>query len=350
MTLEYAEGFSVQRQGNGITEVTVYDPWPGASRPYRYALVEREWLPRVTLDREAYDAIIPVPVRKLVLTSTTHIPALEALEAEDRMVGFPGLDYVSSKKTRQRIRQGLVRELGANDQLNTEMVLELQPDLVMGFGISGSPRSYQGLIAAGIPVLFNGDWIEQHPLAKAEWLKLFGLLLGKEDRASERFAEIALAYNKIRKRAQSADNRPKVLSGALYRDVWYLPGGTSWAATFIRDAQADYLWRENKDSGSLSLSVEAVLERAGDADFWIAPSQYTSYSEMETTNPHYRRIRAFKERKVFTYALSKGPTGGMLYFELGPNRPDLVLKDLVHYLHPELLPDYDPVFFKPMEP
>jgi iron complex transport system substrate-binding protein len=350
VNLDYAEGFSVQKAGKGITEVTVHTPWPGASRPYRYALVERDWLPRLTLDREAYDAIIPVPVRKLVLTSTTHIPALEALEAEDRLIGFPGLDYVSSKKTRHRIQQGLIRELGANDQLNTEMVLELKPDLVIGFGISGSPRSYQGLIAAGIPVLFNGDWTEQHPLAKAEWLKLFGFLLGKEDRASEHFNAIANSYKEVQKLAESADERPRVLSGALYRDVWYLPGGTSWAATFIRDAQADYLWRENEESGSLSLSVEAVLERAEDADYWIAPSQYTSYSEMETANPHYGRIRAFKKRKVFTYALSKGPTGGMLYFELGPNRPDLVLKDLVHFLHPELLPEYDPVFFKPMKP
>jgi len=349
LTPKYATGFSARKDANGVLLLTVTGPWPEASRPYRYALVPRDGDPAPGLDPKDFDAIIPVPARRVVLTSTTHIPALEALGEAEKLTGFPGLDYISSPLTRQRIEAGAVAELGANEQLNTEKVLELQPDLVVGFGVSEAPRSYRPLQAAGIPVVYNGDWMEQSPLGKAEWIKFFGYLLGREQEAEALFNEIETAYLRAREVASGAPESPAVLSGALYRDIWYLPGGQSWAATFLRDAHASYPWADTPESGSLSLSLEAVLERGGEAVFWVAPSQYTSYSEMLAANPHYEQFRAFRERRIFTYALSKGPKGGMLYFELGPGRPDWVLQDLIYYLHPGLLPDYEPVFFKPLE-
>jgi iron complex transport system substrate-binding protein len=129
-----------------------------------------------------------------------------------------------------------------------------------------------------------------------------------------------------------------------------MPGGESWAAAFIRDAGAEYLWAGSEETGSLSLGLEEVLEKAPEARVWVAPSQFTSYSEMQAANPLYTRIRAFREQRVYTYAKSLGPTGGMRYFELGPSRPDLILKDLIYYIHPGLLPDYTPVFFQPLDP
>ena len=346
---KYATGFSARRDATGVVYLTVTGPWPEASRPYRYALVPRELLASISLEADTFDAIVAVPAQRVVLTSTTHIPALEALGEAEKLTGFPGLDYISSPLTRKRIEAGAVAELGANEQLNTEKVLELKPDLVVGFGVSEAPRSYRPLQAAGIPVVYNGDWMEQSPLGKAEWIKFFGYLLGREQEAEALFNEIETAYLKARQVASEAPESPVVLSGALYRDIWYLPGGRSWAATFLSDAHADYPWADTPGSGSLSLSLEAVLERGSEAEFWVAPSQYTSYAEMLAANPHYEQFRAFRERRIFTYALSKGPRGGMLYFEQGPGRPDWVLQDLIHYLHPGLLPDYQPVFFKPLE-
>lgn len=344
----YAKGFSLEVRPGGISYLTVRNPWPGASRAFRYALVPRAEVPRYAGMSDSLDAVIGVPVQRVVLTSTTHIPSLEALGLQDRLVGFPGLDYVSSPLTRKRMADGLVEELGANEQLNTEKVLALQPDLVMGFGVSGVPRQYQALQASGIPLVLNGDWMEEDPLGKAEWILLFGLLFGREEAAEQVFKTIESEYLEARRLASSSEKRPTVLSGALYRDVWYLPGGRSWAAGFIRDAHARYLWGGTEEKGSLSLSLEAVLERGADADFWIAPSQYVSYAEMAAANPHYQQFRPFRERKVFTYARSPGAGKGLLYFELGPNRPDLVLKDLIYWFHPGHLPGYEPVFFKPL--
>jgi iron complex transport system substrate-binding protein len=348
MQPRYAKGFSAERRPDGVSILTVRNPWPGASREFRYALVPGQEVPRYAGMADSLDAVIGVPVERVVLTSTTHIPSLEALGLQERLVGFPGMDYVSSPLTRQRMADGLVEELGANEHLNTEKVLALQPDLVMGFGVSGIPRHYQAIQASGIPLVLNGDWMEEDPLGKAEWILLFGLLFGREQEAEKVFKTIETEYLEARRLASGSENMPTVLSGSLYRDVWYLPGGNSWAASFIRDSHARYLWGDTGERGSLSLSLEAVLERATEAEFWIAPSQFVSYGEMAAANPHYQQFRAFRERKVLTYARSLGPGKGMLYFELGPNRPDLVLKDLIYWFHPGLLPDYEPVFFKPL--
>ena len=198
-------------------------------------------------------------------------------------------------------------------------------------------------------MVFNGDWTEETPLGKAEWIKFFGVLLNKQTQADSIFREIENSYIAIKEVASHATHKPKVLSGALYKDVWYLPTGESWAARFIEDANGEYLYKETSGSGSLSLSFESVLEKGSQADIWVAPSQFVSYREMEQANAHYQQFRAFREKKVFTFANTKGASGGLLYYELAPQRPDLVLKDLVHHFHPELLPDYSPYFFTPLQ-
>lgn len=346
---KYASGFSAEYTRSGVVYLKVHDPWPGASHTFTYALVPREQLGNYALDKDSLDGIIPVPARRIILTSTTHIPSMESLGMDDRIVGFPGLDLISSPKTRKRMEAGEIRELGANEQLNTELVLSLQPDLVIGFGVNGAPGAYRTLEASGIPVVYNGDWMEENPLGKAEWIQFFGLLLGREEQASRSFGSVERAYQEARDLAATAGTTPTVLSGALYRDVWYLPGGGSWAAQFIRDANARYLWEDTPQAGSLSLSLESVLEKGSQAEFWVSPSQYTSYEEMALANAHYGQFRAFRERKVISYAATRGPGVGLLYFEEGPGRPDLILKDLIFWLHPGLLKDYEPVFFKPLD-
>jgi iron complex transport system substrate-binding protein len=170
-----------------------------------------------------------------------------------------------------------------------------------------------------------------------------------ENKADTIFKEISDAYKEAKLIAEKSHIRPTVLSGALYKDVWYVPGGKSWAAQFIRDANAHYLWEDNEKSGSLSLSIETILSEATEADYWISPSQFSSYVQMEQANRHYSQFSAFKNKSIYTFAKTKGTTGGLLYYELGPNRPDLVLKDLIHIFHPDVLPDHEPFFFKPLE-
>ncbi len=324
----------------GYSVVTILNPWPGAAKKYRYVLKKK--------DAKVPDSLklptIDVPVKRIVVTSTTHIPSLEMLGVENSLVGFPNLSYISSEKVRKLIDAGKIAELGANQSLNTEVAIDLQPDVVVGFGINDDNPGLRQLENSGIKVILNGDWNEQTPLGKAEWIKFFGALFGLEERAETLFASIEKDYAEMGKIARQARHRPTVLIGGMFESRWNVPRGDSWGALFIRDAGGKYLWEETSGTGSLSLPLEAVLDKAANAEVWIGPGQYSDLSEMQQANPHYDEFSAFRRRNV--YMFRKGLTGGILYYEMAPNRPDLVLRDVVHMLHPELLPGHQLYFFE----
>lgn len=347
-TIRYANGFTIESQDNGITIIKVLKPWANAETTYTYALVPKEIQATVTLNKSEYNAIISTPVKNIVVTSTTHIPALEELGILDRLIGFPDTKYISSKAARKRINSGKITELGVNESLNTEAILNLRPDLIFGFAINDGNSTYETIQRAKIPVVYNGDWVEETPLGKAEWIKFFAPFFNKTIEADAIFNRIEKSYLEAKALASKAKNKPTVLSGAMFKDVWYLPGGKSWAANFLEDANADYLWSATDENGSLSLSWESVLDVGQHAEYWIGPAQFASYQELESSSPHYAQFDAFQNNKIFSTANTLGETGGTLYYELGPQRPDLVLKDLIHILHPGLLPNYEPYFFKPL--
>ena len=347
--ITYAKGFSIKEANDGIKILEISSPWPQSDAQFTYALVPREKIKQnIELDMEV-DALIPVPVQRIIVTSTTHIPALESLGVADRLIGFPETDYISSPLTRELVDKGIITELGTNESLNTEIAIALEPDLIVGFGIDNRNKAYQVMESIGIPVVYNGDWTEETPLGKAEWIKFFGPFFEKENEADSIFRQIEKEYIKAREIAKTAAHQPTVLSGALYKDVWYLPAGDSWAANFIKDANAQYLWENSSGTGSLSLSIESVLAQATDAEIWISPSQFTSFDQMQSSSDHYLSFRAFQDRKVYTFAKTRGATGGLLYYELAPSRPDMVLKDLIYIFHPDLQSDYEPYFFKSLD-
>ena len=345
LELKYATGFSVKHYDTHDV-LTIAKPWPKANKAYNYVLISKENMAKATFEKERYDGIIVNPVEKIVVTSTTHIPGLELLNVEKSLVGFPGTDYISSTNTRHRIDNGNVRELGKNESINTEVLLELNPNVVVGFGVDGVNKTFETIKKAGISVIYNGDWAESSALAKAEWIKFFGVLFNKKKEADSIFNKIEKNYLDAKALAQKASTEPTILSGAMHKDVWYLPNGSSPEAQFLKDANTNYLWKESTGNGSLALSFEAVLNKAKNADIWLSPSYYTSFEQLLNSSSLYANFKAFKERNVFGFSDTTGKTGGVLYYELGTARPDLVLKDMIKICHPELLIDYEPRFFK----
>lgn len=345
LEVKYAKGFSIV-QYDGFKIMKVENPWPEADKTYTYLLVEEESKVPASIE---YDHKIKIPLNKIVVTSTTHIPSLETIEEENTLIGFPGLDYISSEKTRERIGDGKITELGKNEAINTEVLISLQPEAVVGFAVSGTNKTFNTIEKSGIPVLFNGDWTEESPLGKAEWIKFFGALFNKTKEATLFFREVETAYLEAKKLAESASTIPTVLSGSMYKNQWYVPYGDSWSAKFIKDANADYIYKNTSGSGSIALAFETVLSEAQNADFWIAPGQFKTFKQLNESSVHYNQFKAVKTKQIFTYSNTLGETGGVIYYELAPNRPDLVLKDLIAIFHPELLPEYEPTFFKPLE-
>ena len=343
--IKHAQGLKIYRY-DGYTVVKVTNPWPDAKEGFTYVMQKKGGIVPDSLKQYT---TIQVPLKTVVVTSTTHIPSLEMLGVENTLIGFPSTDFISSEKTRKRVDAGKVKEAGDNESLNTEVMIDLAPDAVVGFSISSNNKSLNNLGKSGVKILYNGDWTEQTPLGKAEWIKFFGALYNQENKADKLFADIEKGYNEALALAQKATYKPTVLSGAMFQDHWYLPQGGSWAALFLKDAKADYLWADSEGTGSLNLAFETVLDKAENADYWIGPSQFTTFKEMTDANPHYARFKAFKAKNVYSYSSKKGAKGGLIYYELAPNRPDLVLKDLIAILHPELLPGYRTYFFEKLK-
>ncbi|MDC8003688.1 ABC transporter substrate-binding protein [Aureisphaera galaxeae] len=343
--IKYAQGFTIENR-DGFKHITLTNPWPGANASFRYVLKDAN----TALEGEIeVDAVLDVPIDNLVVTSTTHIPSLEMLGEAESLIGFPNLDYISSEKTRGLIAEGKIKELGKNEDLNTEMLIDMNPDVVVTFAVEGSNKTVANIKKMGIPVLYNSDWTETHPLGKAEWIKFFGALYNKEKEADSIFNEIEQNYNQAKALASQTTTRPTVLSGAMFKDIWHLPQGDSWAARFIEDAGGEYLWKDSEGTGSISLNLESVLEKGQHAEFWIGPGSFSSFSQLQEAHTVYTEFDAFKNQQVYSFTTKKGETGGVLYYELAPNRPDIVLKDIIKILHPEVIPDHELYFFSLLE-
>lgn len=343
--ISHAKGFSIS-ESQDFTILEIKNPWPKSEKTYKYALVHKNMLPKITLNADEFDGIIAIPVEKIVVTSTTHIPALELLGVEQTLVGFPGTDYISSEKTRTLIDNGHIRELGKNEGVNTEVLLDIKPNLVVGYGVDGNNKSLETIEKSNIPVIYNGDWVEKTPLAKAEWIKFFGVLYNKQKVADSIFRTIEKNYLDAKNLAANVREQPTVLCGAMHKDVWYLPSSTSPEAQILKDANVDYLWKNSSGNGSLALSLESVYTKAKSADLWLSPSYYTSFEALEKGSEHYTKFNAFKNKAIYSFSNTTGKTGGVTYYELGTARPDLVLKDIIKICHPELLEDYETTFFK----
>ncbi|MEM6720615.1 MAG: ABC transporter substrate-binding protein [Bacteroidota bacterium] len=345
--LRYAKKFAIEKKGD-ITIVRVFSPWPNAENDFTYALIPREKAATITLEKDVYDAVVLTPIERVVVTSTTHIPTLEMLGVEHKLVGFPQTNYISSEKTRALIDSGKVKDVGQNEQINIELLIDLEPELVIGFSINNSNPTYKTIQKANIPVVYNGDWTEETPLGRAEWIHFFAPFFNKEAKATEVFQEIEKNYLNAKKLAQNATSQPTILAGSMYKDIWYLPAGESFQAQYLKDANANYLWADSEGTGSLSLSIESVLDKAADADIWIGPGSFKTYEAMKESSRFYAEFAPFKNKKIFSTANTVGKTGGTMYYELAPTRPDIVLKDIIKAIHPEILPDYQPFFFKPL--
>lgn len=344
-SMQHAQGLEIYNYPN-FTILKVTKPWPNATKTFTYICAKASKNVPDSLSKHPF---IQVPVKNLVVTSTTHISSVEALNNTDKLVGFPNLNYISSKNVRQKIKQGKIIELSDKENLNFEKTINLNPQLIVGLSIDSETSKFNQFEKAGIPVIYNADWVETTPLGKAEWIKFFGVLFDQQQNASKYFENIVSNYQNAKKLATNQSKKPTVLSGAIFQDVWYAPQGESWMAQFINDAGAQYVFNDTKGTGSLSLSFETVLDKAMNADFWIGPGEFNSFNEMIAANKHYAKFKAFQNKKIYSYSMKKGETGGIIFYEDAPNRPDLVLKDLIAIFHPDKLPNYKPSFIEPLK-
>lgn len=340
---DHATGFTYTSAGRA-TLVTVTRPWQGATAD---DALEYLLYPRGTAPPAGYpDALtVPVPVRSIITMSTTFLPHLEQLGVLDSLVGVDSLAYVYSPAVRARAQSGTLAEVGSGSMVDVERVLSLGPDMVLVNSYGGEWDADPYLARAGVPTVVSGDWVEQTPLGRAEWLLFTALFYDKLEQAKTRFARIEAEYLELAALATQVDDRPTVLINAPYQGTWYVSGGRSYAANFIRDAGGRYVWADDATAGALYLDFETVFAEAAAADVWINPGTWSSLAEGRAEDGRFTRFAAFTGGKVYNNNARLSPVGGIDYFESGAANPHLVLKDLIWAFHPELVPGHEPYYY-----
>ncbi len=346
LSIKYAKGFSIRQLNDGNKIVRVGYPYQGATSGYEYLLVQKgNEIPEHGKDVQ----VITVPIESIVCTSTTHIPLLDYLNETDKLIGFPTMDYISSVKMRKRIDAGKVKELGVDKGMNIEELFLIKPSIVMGYTMSSDLGQLKKIKELGLPIVINAEYLEKHPLGRAEWIKFMALFFNKEKEADSVFQSIEKEYLTTQLIARNSPTQPTVMSGVVYGDVWFMPGGKNYASQLLNDAGCNYLWSDTDSNGFLEVSFESVFAKAKDADLWIGVGSFKSLKEIESAEKRYMLFKSFKDKKVFTYNTRVGAKGGSEFLELGYLRPDIILKDLVKIAHPDLLPGYEMYFYTKLE-
>ena len=344
LSVTFATGFEVEYHNN-YKIVTVTNPWQGAQESFRYVLVQCG----TPAPQEVDGAVIEVPVANIMAMSTTYLPTLDSLGMTDRLIGIDSYMWTTNKAVRARIEAGEVAEIGSGAGVNVELTLDLNPALVMTYGTGFSDYdTHPVLLEAGIPVALNGDFVEQDPLGRAEWMKFIALFFNREADAAEEFDAIAAEYQRVAALTASVPERPTVLLSSVYNGTWYVAGGNSYTAKLLADAGAAYLWADEGDVGALPLDFESVYAVAADADFWLNPdnSFWFSIEDVIASDPRYADFECLESGQMFNNNANVNENGGNAYYEEGAAHPEMVLKDLVRILHPHLLPDHELVFFR----
>lgn len=342
----YARNFSVE-YFDSYKLVTVVEPFPGGA-PEHYVLLQCG-APQPTLDGDLADAeIISVPLPSLFSASATHNPMLEALGMVDRLTGVSSLGYTSNAAVLAAAAEGRIVEFAPTFETDVELVIDMAPAAFMTGG--GDDNAYAVMRQAGIPVIANAEWLETDVLARAEWVKYIALFFNAEGEANATFAEIDATYAAASALANSVptSERPRVFSGSSFQGVFYASGGRSYVAQTIAAAGGDYIFADNRDTGSTAhADLELILDRAGDADIWInAATTYSSLEDIVAEEPRLARLPSAQNGQVWIYDRDATPTGAVGYWELGVLRPDLILLDLIKIFHPDLVPDHEFVFYR----
>ncbi|MFA8433380.1 MAG: ABC transporter substrate-binding protein [Marinifilaceae bacterium] len=346
-TIQHAKGFEIKLRTDGLKQVTVWDPWNKGKVFQRYYLKNRGENLKGKVPEDGL--LVEVPVKSIAALSSTQIGILKFLNVEDRIVAVSLRDRIYDKELNRKAQSGEIQAVGHSETLNFEKIVELDPDLVMLSGFMKITDRESKLMQAGLPVAYNIEWMEASPLARAEWAKFIAAFFNREAMAETHFREIERRYNALKGLVKDVKSLPSILSGYNFKGTWYMPGGQSYLAQFLRDGKADYCWFQDSTSGSIPLSFEVVFDKQSDADIWFSPGQCKNLEDLNKLDERYSLFQSYKTGRVFSYTKRMNERGANDWFETGVMQPDVVFKDVIKILHPELLPDYELYYYQQLK-
>ena len=322
------------------TVVTIRNPWDTLKVLHTYLLADRE---KPLPEHLPEGTVVRTPLQKSVIYSSVHCSLWSELDELKGIGGVCGLEYIKLPQIQEGCRNGSIVNVGNSMNPDIERIIDLRPDAILLSPFENS-GGYGRVGKLNIPIIECADYMETSALGRAEWMRLYGLLLGKEAQADSLFAGIEKEYLTLTQQVKSQNlKRPTVISEMKNSSAWYIPGGNSTMGRLYQDAGADYVFASLSNSGSVPLAFETVFDRGGNADIWLIKynqPQDKTFSELERDYAPYARFKAFQDRKVYGCNTNHVP-----FYEESPFHPELLLKDLIKIFHPELLPDYDLKYF-----
>ena len=327
--VKYATGFSVKDSA----DIRLVD----VGKHERFALVHTD------------DAEVPhgytkvrVPIKNTICMTALQLSNFTVLDAHDVVKGITGTKNLFNKDILQRVKDGKIVKIGMEGEFDTELVLAANPDVIF---ISPSKRGgYDAIKETKITLVPHLGYKELDPLGQAEWVKFIGMFIGKEREANKLFAGIEKRYNDLKEKAAKIGQRPTVTSGEMHYGTWHAVGGKNYLAQIFRDAGADYVINDEETSGE-NLEFEKMYALSANADYWRILNSYPgefSYEALKASEPRNELFKAFKEKKVIYCNMKQQP-----YYEIAPVEPDVLLKDFVAIIHPELVEsDYTPKYYR----
>jgi iron complex transport system substrate-binding protein len=341
--------FSVKQEAY-YTILMVNTPFSNLEKQEKYVLYPRDSMPPKVEDATH---IIPVPLKRVAITSTTHLGFLEALGQSESIVAVTNPELFYSTKFQQRIADGMVRSIGRRS-IETEVLIDTEVEVVFSYAIDGaSYEEAKHLRDLGQKVVLVSEFMEKSPLNKSSWMSFFDPFYYSPGKGRARTLQEAVQhrYDSIVERCAKLKDSPTVMIGFPWRGTWYVSGGDSFQATYFKDAHVNYVWAEatQEEEGSIPLTVEQVINDAMNADFWINPGAQQSLSGIKDFDERLASFAAFKRQKIYSNYKRTNEEGANDYWESAVVHPDIVLADLVSIFHPEVGGERELVYFKRLE-
>ncbi len=333
-----ARGFSLRKTGPDLL-LTVKNPWQHASGiEFSYLLSDSATASSKINDRSW---IVKTPVRKVICLSTTHIGFIDKLGETNTIKGISGKSLVVNPEIRNGIENNSITDVGYDENLNYELILKINPDVVFAYGVGVEiTNTVRKLNDLGIPVLLIGEYLEEEPLAKTEWIKVFGACFGRLPEASQAFDSTVARFLELKKIAGNAKERPSVLLGLPWRGNWYVSGSKSYIARLIKDAGAIYAWEQMDYNESRPMSLEKIYEKALTVDLWLNTGEAFTSKDILDVDERFGKLPVFINKNMYNNNNLLSETGGNAFYESGVVEPDVILKDLICIFHPQLLPSH----------
>ena len=347
--IQDAENFSVEYFGH-YKVVRVTDAFVGAPT-FEYVLVQCGAPMPAAEDFAPGTQFIEVPAGDVIALSTTQLPVLAELGLLDNLVGVDSAFYINTDEALAMVVAGKVAEVGFGAAINVELVLSLEPQMVLSYGFDPATDAHPILLDAGVFTALDASWRELSPLGRAEWLKFIALFYNAEAKAAALYDDKVSRYEAARQLADSVPSteRPAVLLNSFlaYADAWFIPGDDTYVGQLMRDAGGKLLLSQADSTASEGLSFEVVYEGGLNADVWLVDTfAVASKADLLVLDLRFGDFAAFQSGDVWNNNRSENVNGGNDYYESGVTNPHQILQDLVAILHPRLLPDHEFVFYQ----